>query len=180
MLTVVVLAAGRSRRFGSDKLLHGLPGGETLLERAVRAGGAFDSVLVCSPAIAARARALHPHTIVNRHPERGMSYSLRLANAAIAPESAIAVLPADLLLIGPHDVACVAASIDGADVAFPVRSDGTPGHPVVFAAGARPLIEQLCDGEPIACVRDRAGLTRRLVAIEEPWPYRDVDTPADI
>ena len=86
MLTVVVLAAGESKRFGSQKLLLKLEENDTLFERAVRAAGAFDTVVVCSEATEPVARALRARAVLNREPERGMAHSLRLANDAIEPD----------------------------------------------------------------------------------------------
>lgn len=180
MLTVVVLAAGQSTRFGSQKLLHRLDQDDTLLARAVRAAGGFDTVVVCSDETLPVAQALGARGILNREPERGMAHSLRLANAAIAPDHAIVVLPADLRLIEPEHVVAVAAQADGVDVAFPQRRDATPGHPVYFSARARAHIEELRDNEPIAHVRDRAGLAQRVLTIDAAWPYRDVDRPGDL
>jgi len=180
LLTVVVLAAGQSTRFGSQKLLHRLEESDTLLERAIRAAGAFDTVVVCSQATLPLAQALRARAILNREPERGMAHSLRLANSAIDAERPILVLPADLLLIEPHHVADVASLAHGVDVVYPVRPDGTPGHPVYFSPRARALIAQLEDNEPIAKLRDHPELTRRVVALEADWPYRDVDEQSDL
>jgi molybdenum cofactor cytidylyltransferase len=180
VLTVVILAAGQSMRFGSQKLLHKLEENDTLFERAIRAAGAFDTVVVCSEATQPIALALRARAVLNREPERGMAHSLRLANEAIEPERPILVLPADLLLIEPHHVADVAAAVGDADVVYPIRSDGTPGHPVYFSARARALIAKLRDNEPIAKLREHPELTRRTLAIEEEWPYRDVDDPSDL
>ena len=167
-------------RFGSQKLLHRLASGDTLLERAIRASGAFETVIVCSEQTMPAAQALHARTILNREPERGMAHSLRLANREIARERPILVLPADLLLVEPHHLADFAALANDADVLHPVRSDGAPGHPVYFSSRARTLIEELRDNEPIAKLRDRAGLSRTTVTIDEAWPYRDVDQPGDL
>ena len=180
MLTVVILAAGQSTRFGSQKLLHKLEENDTLFERAIRAAGAFDTVVVCSEVTQPVAHALRVRAVLNREPERGMAHSLRLANEAIESERPILVLPADLLLVEPHHVADVAAAVEDADVVHPIRSDGTPGHPVYFSARARALIAKLRDGEPIAKLREHSELTRRTLAIEEDWPYTDVDQPSDL
>jgi len=179
-VTVVILAAGRSRRFGSDKLLRRLADGDTLLQRAIRARGDFDAVVVASPPLRDLAVATRVCVIVNGEPERGMAHSLRLADARIDRAHAIAVLPADLLLIEPRHLASVAGAAAGVDVTHPASSGGVPGHPVVFSARARGLIAQLADREPIATIRDRADLTRRVIRIDEDWPYRDVDTPGDL
>lgn len=180
MLTVVILAAGQSKRFGSQKLLHRLEENDTLFERAMRAAGPFDTVVVCSEATLPVAEELHARAVLNREPERGMAHSLRLANAAIDPEGPILVLPADLLLIEPQHVADIAALAEALDVVYPVRADGTPGHPVYFSARARALIARLGDNEPIAKLRDHPELARRAVAIEDSWPYADVDDPSDL
>ena len=180
MLTVVVLAAGESKRFGSQKLLHPLPDGDTLLARAVRARGAYDALVVTSSALRGRAQTLGARVVINDEPERGMAHSLRLADAAIEAEAPILVLPADLLLIEPEHVARIAAAALGNDVTYPGRRDATPGHPVIFSPRARTYIEELRDNEPIARIRDRTDLTRCVVPVEEAWPYRDVDRPSDM
>ncbi|HTV92981.1 MAG TPA: NTP transferase domain-containing protein [Verrucomicrobiae bacterium] len=180
MLTVVILAAGQSRRFGSQKLLHKLEENDTLFERALRAGGTFETVVVCSEDTMPLAQALHARAILNREPERGMAHSLNLANDAIDRERPILVLPADLLLIEPHHLTGLAALADAVDVVHPIRSDGTPGHPVYFSARARALIAHLGDNEPIARLRDHPDLTRRSVPIDDDWPYRDVDERSDL
>ena len=108
-----------------------------------------------------------------------MTHSLRLANAQVPPEHAIVVLPADLIEITPENVASLVEQSHGADVTFPMRADGTPGHPVVFSAAARRYIDELPDGDTLRLLRDRANLNRRTVAVEEPWPYRDIDVESD-
>lgn len=180
MLTVVVLAAGESKRFGSQKLLHALPQGDTLLARAIRARGAYEALVVTSSALAELAKTLGARVVTNDEPERGMAHSLRLANAAVDPAHDLAVLPADLLLIEAGHLEQIVVAASGSDVTYPSRQDNTPGHPVVFSPRARAYIEELRDNEPIARIRDREDLTRRVVAIEEAWPYRDVDRPSDL
>ncbi len=91
-VTVVILAAGEAKRFGSQKLIHPLAEGDTLLARAIRAGGTFETVVVCGPEVEPHAKALGVRTILNAEPERGMAHSLRLANAAVDADSAIAVM----------------------------------------------------------------------------------------
>ena len=177
---MVVLAAGESKRFGSQKLLHRLEASDTLFERALRACGTFDTLVVCNQATLPVAQTLHACAILNPEPERGMAHSLRLADAAIDAERPILVLPADLLLIEPHHVVGIAALANDHDVVYPVRPDGTPGHPVYFSPRARARVSKLRDNEPIAHLRDDPELRQRAVAVEESWPYQDVDRPGDL
>lgn len=178
-LTIVVLAAGRSSRFGSNKLLCET-GGETLLERALHACGSYPAIVVVSAELADRVRTAGKPLVVNDAPERGMAHSLRLANALVDAASSIAVLPADLLYVTAGDVASIVQCSHDADVTIPMRADGTPGHPVVFSAAARRYIDGLPDGDTIRGLRDRPELTRRIVSVDADWPYKDVDTPSDL
>jgi molybdenum cofactor cytidylyltransferase len=178
-VTCVVLAAGASRRFGSNKLIHEHKG-DTLLARAIRACGAHPVVVVCAPELAAGLRDTRAVTIVNAEPERGMAHSLRLADRCIDPAQAIVVLPADLARIEADHVQRTIDALGAADVAYPLRADGVPGHPVVFAPRARVFIRDIPDGDTIRRLRDRDDLVRHTIAVDESWPYADVDTPGDL
>jgi molybdenum cofactor cytidylyltransferase len=178
-LTCVILAAGTSSRFGENKLLHRV-GGATLLGRAIRACSAFPTMVVATPETIASFNTAGVEFVPNERPELGMAHSLQLANERIDAANAIAVLPADLALIEPEDVAHVVAASLNADLTYPQRNDGTPGHPVVFSARARLGIASLPAGDTIKQLRNRADLSRRVLDIEEAWPYLDIDTPADL
>lgn len=177
--TCVVLAAGRSRRFPGNKLLYEMPGG-TLIARAVRACSGFPLLVVASPEVAPYVPANMSEVVVNADAHRGMVYSLRLADERIDRSHAIAVLPADLAMIEPENIAQVIAATNGYDVTYPRRSDGTPGHPVVFSPRARAGIAFLPDGTPLRTLRDRPEFTRLILPIDEAWPYRDIDRESDL
>jgi molybdenum cofactor cytidylyltransferase len=178
-LTCVILAAGTSKRFGENKLFHRV-GGETLLARAIRACGAFPAVVVANARTGASLDPSRAGFVQNERPELGMAYSLQQANERIDASHAIAVLPADLASIEPGHVAWVVAASHDADVTYPLRSDGTPGHPVVFSARARTGIEALPPGDTIKELRDRADLTRLVLTVDDAWPYLDIDLPEDV
>jgi molybdenum cofactor cytidylyltransferase len=173
----VVLAAGSSRRFGANKLLH-LTRGISLLERAIRACSGFPTIIVASTETAAHVDAGRTEVVINDEPDLGMSYSLQRANERVKTSHSIVVLPADLAMIESSHVASIAAVAD-ADVTYPKRADGTPGHPVIFSPRARALIAQLPAGDTIRTLRDRSDLSRHIVCVEEPWPYLDIDLPSD-
>ncbi len=179
-ITCVLLAAGLSRRFGSNKLTHPQPDGDTLLARALRACGDRPIVAVCLPETAAALVDTRARVIVNHDPDRGMAHSLALADAAIDPHETLAVLPADLACVEPADIDAIVAALGDADVAFPRRDDGTPGHPVLFSPLARRGIAGLPDGDTIRELRDRTDLRQAIVGRENAGPFVDVDTPADL
>lgn len=180
-LTCVILAAGTASRFGRDKLLAPI-GNTTLIQRALAACGGFETVIVASPQIARHLsdRDESWQILVNEEPELGMSHSLQLANANIAKERAIAVVPADLALIEPQHVRSIAELADGYDVTFPVSPEGVPGHPVIFSAEARARIAALTAGDTIRNLRDDSALERNPVVIAERWPFTDIDRESDL
>jgi molybdenum cofactor cytidylyltransferase len=164
---------------GRQKLLLQVDG-RSLLARALDAAAVFPSVVVVSPELADRVPAAPGRTVVvNAEPQRGMTHSLALADAAVAdPEAALVVLLADTPFVDRALVRRVAAALGDADVAYPVR-DGVPGHPVAFAAAVRPRIQRLADGDTLRRLRDDPALQAVAVAVTSDGPFVDVDTPAD-
>lgn len=173
----VILAAGASSRMGAQKLLLRL-GERTLLERALDAAGHLPLVVVISPALEDRLPpGANVRVVVNPAPERGMSHSLQLANAAVEdPDAALAVLLADTPFVDAALVRRVSAALGDADVAYPVRG-GVSGHPVVFAARVRPRIAGLQPGDTIRALRDDPRLQRVTVAVADADAFLDIDTP---
>jgi CTP:molybdopterin cytidylyltransferase MocA len=109
-----------------------------------------------------------------------MNVSLALADAAIAPGDAIAVLLGDL---PDCDAAAIARVVDAydehADVVVPQLGQRL-GHPVVFGPAARRLIATLGDGDGLNRVRDAASLRRRIVPAVDAGAFEDIDTEAEL
>ncbi len=170
----VVLAAGRSRRFGSDKTLA-LVDGATMVGRVLAACDAFRTFVVASPENA-HAFASVEH-VVNDEPERGMAHSLRLADRAIDPASDVLVLLADMPYVRREAIEAVAIALArGFDVAYPV--DGARrGHPVGLSSRARRFLANLPDGDTLRDLRDDARLRAARVEIDDVGCYRDIDRP---
>jgi CTP:molybdopterin cytidylyltransferase MocA len=182
---VVVLAAGGSRRFGSPKLLARL-GGETLLNRAVRAAlGARPAG--CVVVLGARAdelkrrlRAWPVRIVVNRRWRSGLSSSLRAGIAALPRQAPAAlVLLADQVAVGPAELELLLAAWRRAPRAIAASRWGEVlGPPAVFPrlvfadlrrlrgdAGAKTLL---------------ADPRRAVTGVALPGAAHDVDRPADL
>ena len=172
----VVLAAGIGRRLHARKVMSEV-GGRTLLARALEACGERPVIVVASPQIVAEVPPAPNRTVVvNDAPERGMTHSLRLADAAAPPEAALAILLADMPFVDSAWVDRVIGAWDPAiDVVSPER-DGTPAHPAILGPGARRLLAALPDGDSLRTLRANPDLRRRVIPAGDPDALIDVDS----
>ncbi len=148
-----------------------------MIEYAIDAAHNWNPLIIASAAVAQYLQNRSGiEVLTNDAPERGMSHSLRLADAAIPRDTAIIVLLADKPLVTRELIARICGVAQNADVAYPVNSRGEPGHPVFFSAKAREKIHTLPDGDGIRALRDDASLTQRTLLTDDPGAFFDVDT----
>jgi molybdenum cofactor cytidylyltransferase len=172
---LVILAAGSSTRMGWNKLaapLAGIP----LIRRVAGGLAVLGPLVVAAPEAAAALDGLPDVTVLVTDPTAGPGATLALANAALPP-GPIAVVAADLPFLDETLVWAFIARVPAeADLAYPVVA-GTPGHPVVWSAGARARIAGLGGAAGNSL---RSDPTLRVVALEETDDayVSDVDTPA--
>lgn len=180
-LVCAILAAGRSSRMGAQKLTVPLDG-FTLLERALAAASDHPAVVVVGPGLAGTVRTRAGlRVVINAEPERGMTRSLALADAAVPDRTAaLAVLLADTPFVDATLLERVAGALGDADVAFPVRPDGQPGHPVVFGPRPRAALAAWPEGDSLRGLRDDPRWRRVKVEVDGDAPFLDIDSPADL
>lgn len=105
MLSVsgIILGAGKSERFGSDKLLHTLRGRMLLsyVVESAKASKLSELIVVLSPSREEIIAVEGIKKVINRTPEMGMGYSISLGVAAVSGNSSgVLILPADMPFIG--------------------------------------------------------------------------------
>ncbi|MFT4099547.1 MAG: nucleotidyltransferase family protein [Burkholderiaceae bacterium] len=172
--TVIVLAAGRGRRFarsgGATHKLDALLGGVPVLEHVLRSVAA--SGLPCHvvrPADRSSAAA------------DGMGDSIARGVAATADAAGWLILPGDLPLVAPESLLRVAQGLAVQPVVLPVWN-GRQGHPVGFGGGCRAALMALGgDVGAAAIVRAhrRAG-TLLALHLDDPGIATDIDTLDDL
>jgi CTP:molybdopterin cytidylyltransferase MocA len=187
MYPAIVLAAGRSSRFGRPKALAAI-GGTTFITQILRTladAGVSEIVVVTRPADAAMEQevAASGHVariVVNPEPSRGQLSSLLAGLDAIdRPENGGAiVLLVDMPLVSASAIRRViaAAQSSSAPIVRAVHA-GRHGHPVVFK---RETFEALRRADPAVGAKAVVhAMQVEDVEIAERGVVEDVDTPED-
>lgn len=181
----ILLAAGASTRFGSDKLLHPLAGGTPLaLAALANLRAAIPQVIAVVRPGASRLEQLLREAgatvILCANADEGMGASLSAAVAATGDVAGWVIALADMPYIRPDTITKITASLAaGADIAAPACR-GERGHPVGLSARFRARLEALRGDEGArSLLKENAGLIK-LIEVDDPGVCRDIDTPADL
>jgi molybdenum cofactor cytidylyltransferase len=189
----ILLAAGRGRRFGGDKLLA-MPaptthGGDIVGECVGVA--ACRHLLIAVPwvvavvrpddaALAAALGAAGARVVRCADADDGMGASLACGVAATRDARGWLVALADMPWILPSTIARVAAAVaEGAPVAAPFHA-GRRGHPVGFSAACRAALAALGGDEGAKSVVDAHRDRLARIDVDDAGTLSDVDTPADL
>lgn len=181
---VLLLAAGCSRRFGSDKRLALLPDGRPLLDAAVSAIQHSGLPLrVClrpgDHAVRERLSAAGVAVLECRHAPRGMGATLADAVAQLGDWQGLLVALADMPGIRPATFRAVAEALTADSIVTPTFQD-EPGHPVGFGRVFFPELARLDGDQGARNLVGGAGSRRLRLPLEDPGILRDVDYPADV
>ncbi len=196
-LGAVILAAGLSKRYGTDNKLLAIVDGQPIIESVLKTVVTcqFDRVVVVvqstDDAVGEIVKKRFPVTIaVNSQPSAGMGKSLAIGAGAIVGAGAIqgsdlkgiAIFPGDVPFIQPATINKLVeqfAKSGCAKIIRPMVGD-QPGHPVLFPGN---LIEELCQltgdvGGRILI--DRHPHLVKRVQVQDRGAVLDVDWPVDL
>lgn len=184
MLPIIILAAGKSRRFGdSDKRFTVLPHGgvliNALVRRAKKTGLDVSVVINAKDTIADKIDA---PCIVAPNAEQGMGASIADAVSVFAKRSAaesLLIMPADLPLLRIESLRRVAASAAPNRIIVP-ECEGRRGHPVAFGRQFWPLLSELTGDEGARSVIANHHESVDIVELQDEGIYRDADTPEEM
>ena len=186
--TVVVLAAGRSERFGAGrhKLAQPLGASSVLAQTLARAiASQLRTVVVTTAAfvdvarssVAARDVVVLPDAGSDGNASLGMGASIAAGVSASPDSFGWLVLPADMPLVRPATLLAVARALDHHAVAF-AQHGGRRGHPVGFAAELYPELTELSGDE--GARRIIARYPAFAVDLDDPGILVDIDTADDL
>lgn len=189
MLSLVVLAAGKSTRMhGRNKLLTKIEG-KPMIRRVVEAAlkSKVDEVVVVLGWEAEKIREamadLPCRLVVNKDYEKGQSSSVKTGLGEVGEATrAMLVLPGDVAMIDSRSINLVVDEYDQGKYPIVVAAhDGKLGHPILLDRQFFKEIEQI-DEQTFglkSVVKKHEGETR-LVETGSPNVLRDVDTPEDL
>jgi molybdenum cofactor cytidylyltransferase len=182
----IILAAGLSSRFGSNKLLAHVRG-RPILQRVLDVAAAArlrPVVVVTGPDGAAPYAALawrDELVVMNRRPEDGLSGSLQLGLTTLASSDAqrVMVLLADQPLLSRAQIGVIlAAPMDQARPIVVPRYGGRQGNPVLLDRPVWHVAAELSGDRGMSQVfKSRPDLVRY---VDVPGVNPDVDTPDDL
>ncbi|HEY6241533.1 MAG TPA: nucleotidyltransferase family protein [Burkholderiales bacterium] len=186
----ILLAAGYSKRFGSNKLLRALPAGTPEAGTPIGLAAARhlldalpESIAVVRPRAQKLGKLLRDagcSTVVCKNASEGMGTSLAAGVRAAADAHGWVIALADMPFLRPETVRVIANALsEGAAIAAPAYR-GERGHPVGFARrfldelsvlhgdqGARELLAQRPDWVTV-------------YEVDDPGVLRDIDRPSDL
>ncbi|BAU48824.1 molybdopterin-guanine dinucleotide biosynthesis protein MobA [Sulfurifustis variabilis] len=185
MIAAVLLAAGRSTRFGRNKLLEPLADSEPLGVHAARNVRA--AVERCYAVVAGgeaglgdRFERVGLRVVYCAEAERGMGSSIACGVAAANGMAGYVIALADMPFIAPATIRRVATALQqGALCVAPVYR-GRRGHPVGFSGRLRGNLLALEGESGASGLLLRLGARTRLIEVDDPGILRDVDRPEDL
>jgi molybdenum cofactor cytidylyltransferase len=185
VLNGVFLAAGRSLRFGADKLLHPLPEGTPIAVAALRnlraAVPAVIAVVRIGPGPLAQALAAEGARLAPcPRADEGMGASLAWGVGQAAQAEGWLVALADMPFIRPATIARVVGALEeGAMIAAPVHA-GRRGHPVGFGRALREELLALGGDEGARSLLAHHAVRVTEIECDDPGILLDVDRPEDV
>jgi len=183
----ILLAAGFSRRFGSDKRQHPLPDGTPLLLATLQKYDVFDNLVVVirdpadAPARWLESRSPSVRVIVADAAHLGMGHSLAAGVAALTDWSYVLIGLADMPFVSQQTLLHLQAEMDAMTVPriiVPTYADKR-GHPVGFDATFFEKLKALKGDEGARDILQRSASEVIEVPVADPGILKDIDFPAD-
>ena len=186
----ILLAAGYSKRFGSNKLLQSLPAGSPEAGTPIGLAAAKhllealpESIAVVRPRAQKLARILRDagcNTVVCKNAGDGMGTSLAAGVRATPDASGWIVGLADMPFIRPETIRTVAKTLhDGAAIAAP-SFQGRRGHPVGFARRFYEELSSLHGDNGARQFLEQHPEWVKVFEVDDPGVVRDIDKPSDL
>jgi molybdenum cofactor cytidylyltransferase len=185
-VAALMLAAGYSRRFGTDKRRATLADGRSLLAASLALPCSMleEVWLVLRPDESITELGLPANIKLVQHPltAQGMGHSLAAGAERLLAESradAVAIFLADMPAIRRDSLETLFAHASANAIVLP-SYQGKRGHPVLFGRAFWPQLATLSGDAGAKPVLQQHPEAVRIVELNEPGVLQDIDTPADL
>ncbi|MGR8932188.1 MAG: nucleotidyltransferase family protein [Gammaproteobacteria bacterium] len=181
----ILLAAGASRRFGSDKLTRALPGGTPIAIQACRhlLAGSDEVIAVIRPGnelLAKELTAEGASVAICVNADSGMGISLAFGVETRPEADGWLIALADMPWIKPSTICLVSDTIrSGALISAPAFR-GRRGHPVGFSRHLRDDLIHLTGDTGAKKLIQSHRQQLHLIECDDAGIHRDVDFPEDL
>jgi molybdenum cofactor cytidylyltransferase len=150
MISLIILAAGKSSRMKENKLLLRIDG-ETLIEHVIKAakGSSADEVIVVlgyeAQKIKEKLAKLDCRLVVNENYMKGQSGSVKVGLSAVSSNAeAVMILPADVALIDPESISRVVEEYRKFRNRIVIAShQQRSGHPILIDGALFPEVSEI-------------------------------------
>ena len=183
--TGVLIAAGQSRRFGADKLMHPLADGTPLAVTAFRnlKPACREVIVVLRPEqenLAALLWNEGARIVICEESHAGMGHSLAAGVRASADACSWLLALADMPYVKVATMQQITAALaNGASIAAPVL-DARRGNPVGFAGKWYASLIALSGDSGARELLHAHAAEVQLIDCDDCGIHRDIDTPADL
>lgn len=185
MIQPLLLAAGRSVRFGANKLLHPLADGTPLALAAARnlaaaLPGALAVVNSADAELAGLLEEVGLKVSVCPRSQDGMGASLAWGVSQTPGADGWLIALADMPFIAPQTLRAVAERVRGPlDIVAPVH-DGRRGHPVAFGRSHGPALSGLSGDAGARALLQAHRQSLVLLSCSDPGVLQDIDLPGHL
>lgn len=186
---ILVLAAGRSSRFGSQKLLHPLNPSNSVLGETLTQLAILDAsvAVVCSPddpGVIDLGKVFGCESLVFPKVSPGLGDSIAFGVSKTSPKQGWLVCLADMPWIKAATYAKIVARARGSaeqnSAIVAPQFHGQRGHPVFFGVNYRNLLERLTGDTGAKSILENHSAAVNFYELDDPGILRDVDVPSDI
>ncbi len=185
MITGILLAAGKSSRFGANKLLHPLPDGDSIGVTAARnlltvLPGSIAIVRPADILLAEQLSTTGIRIVVNEHADTGMGSSLACGVSTTPGATGWVIALADMPFIQTNTIRAVSAILDNGETIAVPSCQGKRGHPVGFGKGYQSQLKQLSGDRGARRIVQQNRKQTRIVTVNDPGILADIDSPFEL
>lgn len=180
---VLIMAAGQSRRFGSQKLLHPLQDGRAILAHTVQIYRSLGlPVLVITgndQSVHQLLNELGAPFHINEKANLGLGHSIASGIFQLAENNNCLIALGDMPFIAPSTVEKVALHLTS-DLIVRPTFQGKAGHPVGFGQSFFNDLKALNEDRGAQLILHKYPHHCLSIPVDDPMILRDIDTSADL